>query len=89
MISECTAEIVRTVSLLGKGEFESSRFVEMNRIENEANRVLYGAFAKLFEEEKEPVQLIKWKEIYEKLEEATDRCKDVSNLLETISLKNT
>lgn len=89
IISECTGEIVRTVSLLGKGEIETSHFVEINRLENEADRVLHGALAKLFDEEKDPIQLIKWKEIYENLEEATDRCEDVSNILETISLKNT
>ncbi|MFI5303279.1 MAG: DUF47 domain-containing protein [Nitrospiria bacterium] len=89
IISECTREIVKTISLLGKGEIDSSHFVEINRLENEADRVLHNALAKLFEEEKDPIQLIKWKEIYENLEEATDRCEDVSNILETISLKNT
>jgi predicted phosphate transport protein (TIGR00153 family) len=88
IISECTKEIVKTVSLLGKGEIDPSHFIEINRLENEADRVFNGALAKLFDEEKDPIRVMKWKEIYENLEEATDRCEDVSNILETISLKN-
>ncbi|MBI1820816.1 MAG: DUF47 domain-containing protein [Nitrospirae bacterium] len=89
IICQCTAEVVRTVSLLGKGEIDSAHFIEINRLENEADRVLNDALAKLFEEEKDPITILKWKEIYENLEEATDRCEDVSNILESISLKNT
>ena len=89
IICQCTAEVVRTVSLLGKGPIDSSHFIEINRLENEADQVLNEALARLFEEEKDPIKIIKWKEIYENLEEATDRCEDVSNILETISLKNT
>jgi predicted phosphate transport protein (TIGR00153 family) len=89
IISQCTEEIVKTISFLGKGEIDSSHFIEINRLENEADRVLHDALAKLFDEEKDPIQVIKWKEIYENLEEATDRCEDVSNILETITLKNT
>ncbi len=62
--------------------------VEINRLENEAdslNRISIGA---LFDSEKDPITLLKWKEIYEVLEEATDRCEDVANVLEQIVLKS-
>ncbi|HEY3351473.1 MAG TPA: DUF47 family protein [Thermoanaerobaculia bacterium] len=62
--------------------------VEINRLENEAdslNRISIGA---LFDTEKDPITLMKWKEIYEVLEEATDRCEDVANVLEQIVLKS-
>jgi len=44
--------------------------------------------ARLFQEEKDPVAIIKWKEIYELLERATDRCEDVANVIEGVVLEN-
>src|SRR6185503_16886549 len=56
--------------------------VEINRLENEADALLRGTLAKLFREEKDPITIMKWKEIYELLETATDRCEDVANIIE-------
>src|SRR5690349_44483 len=53
------------------------RCVDINRFENEADAILRGALARLFKEEKDPITIIKWKEVYEHLESATDRCEDV------------
>jgi hypothetical protein len=62
--------------------------VKINSLENEADRVMRDAISKLFEEEKDPIAVIKWKEIYENFEEGTDRCEDVANILERIALKH-
>ena len=62
--------------------------VEVNSIENEADRVSRDAIANLFESQIDPVAIIKWKEIYETLEMATDRCEDAANVLESVALKN-
>ncbi|MCL1925736.1 MAG: DUF47 domain-containing protein [Syntrophorhabdaceae bacterium] len=62
--------------------------VEVNSIENEADRVSRDAIANLFENQIDPVAIIKWKEIYETLETATDRCEDAANVLESVALKN-
>ena len=62
--------------------------VEVNSIENEADRVCRDAIAYLFEHEKDPIYILKWKEIYETLETATDRCEDAANVLESVALKN-
>ncbi|HEX9850729.1 DUF47 domain-containing protein [Candidatus Deferrimicrobium sp.] len=62
--------------------------VEVNSLENEADRVCRDAIAWLFENEKDPVYILKWKEIYETLETATDRCEDAANVLEAVALKN-
>jgi predicted phosphate transport protein (TIGR00153 family) len=62
--------------------------VEINRLENVADNLLRGALAKLFREEKDPISVIKWKEIYETLEAATDRCEDVANIIEGVVLEN-
>jgi uncharacterized protein len=62
--------------------------VEINRLENVADHILRTALAKLFREEKDPISVIKWKEIYETLEAATDRCEDVANIVEGVVLEN-
>ena len=54
--------------------------VEINRLENEADRVHQNAVRRLFEEERDPIAIMKWKEILDFLEEATDRCEDVANV---------
>ena len=62
--------------------------VEINRLENEADRIHEGALRRLFDQESDPVMIIKWKEILDFLEDATDRCEDVANLLEGVVVKN-
>jgi len=62
--------------------------VEINTLENDGDVVLRMTIAELFEKEKDVFELIKWKEIYERLEEAIDVCEDVSNIAEGIVLKN-
>ncbi len=62
--------------------------IDVNRLENEADAILRRSVARLFKEEKDPIMVIKWKEIYENLENATDRCEDVANIIEGVILEN-
>ncbi len=62
--------------------------VEVNRLENEADRVSREAIGKLFDTEKDPIALIKIKELLEVLETATDKAEDAANVLETVVLKS-
>jgi uncharacterized protein len=62
--------------------------VEINTIENAGDVILRRTMAGLFERETDPIELIKWKEIFERFEEALDVCEDVSNIVEGIVLKN-
>ena len=62
--------------------------VEINRLENEADRVHQKAVGQLFDEERDPITVMKWKEILDLLEDATDRCEDVANLLENVVVKH-
>jgi uncharacterized protein Yka (UPF0111/DUF47 family) len=62
--------------------------VEINRLENEADRVTREAVGYLFETERDPIQLIKLKELYEVLELATDKAEDAANVLEAVILKS-
>jgi uncharacterized protein len=61
--------------------------VEVNRLENTADNLLRDSLAALFEEQGDPIEVIKWKEIYETMEIVTDRCEDVANVIEGIILK--
>ncbi len=62
--------------------------VEINRLENEADRLHQRAVGQLFDEEHDPIAVMKWKEILDLLEDATDRTEDVANLLENIVVKH-
>lgn len=62
--------------------------VEINRLENEGDETLRQALEDLFSGGHDALEVMKWKEIYETLEEAIDRCEDVSDVLSTVSLKN-
>ena len=62
--------------------------VEINRLENEADRAHQAAVRRLFEEERDPITIMKWKEILDFLEDATDRCEDVANVLEGVVVKH-
>ena len=73
---------------LGKKQGVSERAVEINRLENEADRAHQAALRRLFEEERDAITLIKWKEVLDFLEDATDRCEDVANVLEGVVVKH-
>jgi predicted phosphate transport protein (TIGR00153 family) len=62
--------------------------VEINRLENEADRVYKEAVRVLFDSETDPIQIIKWKEMYDNLEMITDACEDVANVIEGIVVKH-
>jgi uncharacterized protein len=62
--------------------------VEINRLENEADRIHLEAVSRLFDEETDPISVFKWKEILDGLEDATDRCEDVADVIEGVVLKN-
>jgi uncharacterized protein len=61
---------------------------EINRLENEGDYLNRAAVAKLFEPNSDPLEVIKWKEIYETMEIVTDRCEDVANVIEGIVIEN-
>jgi len=81
-------ELARGVSVLEKNGSVLMHCEEVNRLEDEADHVSRRAIAHLFESEKDPIQLIKLKELYEVLEFATDKAEDAANVLEAIVLKS-
>ena len=87
VILEQTDEIRRAVEALEQRKGVLERTIEINRLENEADRIHKTAIGLLFDEERDPIMVIKWKEILDVLERATDRCEDVANLLENVVVK--
>ncbi len=91
VLLRATEEVQRALSGLrtrGNGEAIIRSCIEINRMENEADDILRATVAKLFREERDPITIIKWKEIYENLENATDRCEDVANIIEGVVLEH-
>ncbi len=88
IITACTRALRQALEHLETRKHVSEHVVEVNRLENEADRLHQHAILELFEDEKDPIALIKWKEILDYLEDTTDRCEDVADLLEGVVLKN-
>ncbi|HXU47438.1 MAG TPA: DUF47 domain-containing protein [Candidatus Binatia bacterium] len=87
-VRDSTAQIVAAVRVLEEEDHILDYCIEINRLENVADHQSRELIAQLFEHEKDPVQIIKWKEIVETLEFAADKCEDVANVIETVTLKN-
>ncbi len=91
IIVQAAAEVERAIpQLRHHAELEKvlPRCVEINRLENVADEVFRSALAELFDDTTDMALIIKWREIYEQMESATDRCEDVSNVLEGVALKH-
>ncbi len=85
------AELEKAIlGLRHKKEFKNmlERCVEINRLENAADRIYRAAIGELFDNTKDMAHVIKWREIYEHMETATDRCEDVADVIEGVALKN-
>jgi predicted phosphate transport protein (TIGR00153 family) len=90
-LKHSTAVIVEVMPLLRdmkNGKEINQKCIAIQTQENEADRVMHHAIASLFEARPDPIEVIKWKDIYEEIESATDRCEDVANVLDSIVLKN-
>jgi predicted phosphate transport protein (TIGR00153 family) len=91
IIVQGAVEVERAVPMLrSHSELKNilPRCVEINRLENMADRVYRSALAELFDDTSDLALLIKWREIYEHMETATDRCEDVADVLEGVALKH-
>ena len=81
-------QLSKAISLLGKDQSVLDFCVEINRLENDADGVARKAIAELFDRERDPIALIKLKELYEVLETATDKAEDAANVVESVVLKS-
>ena len=87
-ITSCTKEVRLALDALEQHKGVTTHAVEINRLENEADRTHQEAVGRLFDDEKDPIVVMKWKETLDLLEAATDRCEDVANVLEGVVVKH-
>jgi uncharacterized protein len=91
LIVECTNELKEVMSDLKnmkRSKTLRDKIIEVNRIEDDGDNIFRSAVTDLFITEKDAVEVIKWKEIYEYLESTLDACEDVANLVEGVVMKN-
>jgi uncharacterized protein len=88
IIVTSTEQLVKAVSHMPRLDDIDEYCIEINRLENAADDIYRKAIGSLFENGAPPLEVIKWLDIYDLLESATDRCEDVANILETIGLKH-
>ena len=82
-----TEQVARALRSLRNGADHSSQLIEIHRLENEGDALVRAAVASLFETGIDPMIVIRWKDIFETLEEAVDACETVANVLEGMELK--
>jgi hypothetical protein len=88
LVRQSADQVVYAMQALPGRRGVAERAVEINRLENEADRAHQAAVQSLFKDEKDAIAIIKWKEILDFLEQATDRCEDVANVLEGVVVKH-
>jgi uncharacterized protein len=88
IIVESTDRITEALQALEDRRGVLELAARVNQLEREADRVHQDSIVSLFDEERDPIAVIKWKEIFDFLEAATDRCEDVGNLLEGVVVKH-
>lgn len=91
LIIQCTEELTGVMSELKRmktSKVLKDKIIEVNRIEDEADDIFRSAMQKLFTGDDSALEVIKWKEIYEYLENTLDACEDVANIVEGVVMKN-
>ena len=88
VINASSKEVRSAFGALAQHKGVIAHAVEINRLENEADRVHQDAVGRLFDSEQNPLMVMKWKEALDFLEAATDRCEDVANVLEGVVVKH-
>jgi predicted phosphate transport protein (TIGR00153 family) len=88
IVTACTDQVRLAVGAMESQKGMTPHAVEVNRLENEADRIHQQAVSRLFDDEKDPILVMKWKEALDFLEDATDRCEDVANVLEGVMVKH-
>ncbi len=88
IIQRITAEVLEGVKHLRKNKDVLHHCIEAKRLEEEGDAIFLESLGRLFDEETDPIRLIKWKEILDTLEQTIDETEDVANDIESISIKH-
>ncbi len=89
VIVRMAEQLKEIVATLQKPKNVTQRLVEIHRLENEGDDLYHAAIAELFHDSHDALTVVKWKEVYEKLEAAVDRCENVANIIESVIIKHT
>jgi predicted phosphate transport protein (TIGR00153 family) len=89
VIRRMAIELHEVVSKLEKPDGITERLVKLHSLENEGDEIYHTAIAELFHNATDPLNVLKWKDIYDKLESTVDRCENVANILESVIIKHT
>lgn len=89
VIVRMSDQLKEIVGTLQKPKNVTQRLVEIHRLENEGDDIYHAAIAELFHDSHDALTVVKWKEVYEKLEAAVDRCENVANIIESVIIKHT
>ena len=88
IIQRMAVQLNEIVSVLQKPKGVTERLVELHRLENEGDDIYQRAVGALFHENRDPLEVIKWKDVYEKLEDTIDRSENVANIIEGVIIKH-
>jgi hypothetical protein len=88
ILCRAAEEIQKAVHSLHKLDCLMTFCIEIKNLETKADEISRRLISDLFDKEKDPIAVIKWKEIYGRMEAATDRCEDIANIIEAIVVKN-
>ena len=87
-IMSTTTQLTKEMKDFKKSRELKSKVIEINRLENEGDRLHRRAVHALFTQEKDPLEVLKWKEVYENLESALDACEHVANIILGVVVKH-
>ena len=88
VIQRMAVQLHEVVSTLDRPAGITPRLVEIHRLENEGDDLYHEAIGDLFQGTPDPIRVIRWKDIYDKLETAVDRCEQTANIIETVIIKH-
>jgi uncharacterized protein len=88
LLGRATLEVKDSFILLQRNERVGDHLQKIKQLENQADVLYSGAVRRLFAEEKDAIEVVKWMSLYEALENSIDRCKDVAEALEAVVVKN-
>jgi uncharacterized protein Yka (UPF0111/DUF47 family) len=87
VLADASLSVAEALAHLRAGEDVSAQLIEIHRLENEGDRISREAIASLFKSGTDPMVVIRWKDIFESLEQAIDSCETVAHVIEGMRLK--
>jgi predicted phosphate transport protein (TIGR00153 family) len=89
VVVRAATQVEAAVRNMKDGRLVNAKARELKKLEEEGDALYHDAMGALFAQATDPIAVIKWKELYDNIEDALDQCEDVANVLQSIALKNT